>query len=122
MRVPLRRGFPRSTSAVLTICSFQSTLMSFSFCIFHPAVGPTAGRQARPEAGATQERTLEGVAWTPWLGAVSSWLVHLKCMPLSGLEIQHRFAARQVGRHRDMVVGVQPLAVDLPKTIGDAHP
>ena len=27
---------------------------------------PNAGRQARPEAGA--QRTLQGVAWTPWLG------------------------------------------------------
>src|SRR5215475_9263926 len=41
MRVPLRRGFPRSTSVVLTICSFQSTCMFFSFCIFRPVVSPT---------------------------------------------------------------------------------
>jgi hypothetical protein len=30
--VPLIRGFPRSTSAVLTICSFQSTRMYLSSC------------------------------------------------------------------------------------------
>src|SRR5262245_7303241 len=29
---------------------------------------PNAGRQPLPEAGATQERTLEAVGWTPWLG------------------------------------------------------
>jgi hypothetical protein len=32
-----------------------------------PGAAPNAGRQARPKAGA--QRTLEGVAWTPWLGA-----------------------------------------------------
>ena len=29
---------------------------------------PNARRQARLKAGARQERTLEAVAWTPWLG------------------------------------------------------
>jgi len=29
---------------------------------------PNAGRQPLPEAGATQERTLEAVGWTPWFG------------------------------------------------------
>jgi hypothetical protein len=35
---------------------------------------PNAGRQPLPEAGATQERTLEAVGWMPWLGAV--WARH----------------------------------------------
>src|SRR5438128_700543 len=30
--------------------------------------GPNAGRQPLPKAGATQERTLKAVGWTPWLG------------------------------------------------------
>ena len=29
---------------------------------------PNAGAHLLPEAGATQERTLEAVGWTPWLG------------------------------------------------------
>ena len=32
-------------------------------------VGPNAGHQARLEVGARDERTLEAVAWMPWLGA-----------------------------------------------------
>src|SRR5438552_3167855 len=35
-------------------------------------VGPNAGRQPLPEAGARYERTLEAVGWTPWLGAAPS--------------------------------------------------
>jgi hypothetical protein len=30
---------------------------------------PNAGHQARLEAGARHERTLEAVVWMPWLGA-----------------------------------------------------
>jgi hypothetical protein len=36
---------------------------------------PNAGRQARPKAGA--QRTLEGVAWTPWLGPATDSLMNL---------------------------------------------
>src|SRR5262252_3516104 len=39
-------------------------------CCREKCIMLSARRQARPEAGATQERTLEGVAWTPWLGAM----------------------------------------------------
>jgi len=42
---------------------------------------PNAGRQARPEAGA--QRTLEGVAWTPWLGAGVSVMLGLPPPPLT---------------------------------------
>ena len=33
---------------------------------------PNAGRQPLPEAGAMEERTLEAVGWTPWLGDLFS--------------------------------------------------
>ena len=42
-------------------------------------------------------------------------------MNLSGLEIQHRFAAFQIDRHRDVVVRIQPSAFDLTKAAGEAN-
>jgi hypothetical protein len=39
-------------------------------------VEPNARRQPLPEAGATQERTLEAVGWTPWLGCGTGTVPH----------------------------------------------
>jgi len=38
---------------------------------------PNAGRQPLPKAGATQERTLKAVGWTPLLGASAAAPPHM---------------------------------------------
>ena len=45
-----------------------------------------------------------------------------KTVTLSGFEIQHRSAAREIKRHRGVVVHDEPLAVDLPKAERRANP
>src|SRR5712691_4235531 len=41
---------------------------------------PNAGRQARLKAEARHERTLEAVAWTPWLGVGNGRDTVLTCL------------------------------------------
>src|SRR6266850_636770 len=71
---------------------------------------PNAGRQARPEAGA--QRTLEGVAWTPWLGVIALTggqrcaFIHLSGCPCTPpalvsfapqlLEFRHHLSGKQL--------------------------
>ena len=47
--------------------------------------GPNAGHQARLEAGARHERTLEGVACMPWLDALRRRHSGVRCLQYPGL-------------------------------------